>query len=362
MNKKWVAALLSMMMLLLVGVTGAFASGPKEFQAEITLDGEKVALDKSVYIANGRTLLPYRALAEMIGAIVNYDAASKVVTVQKDSNVYVLSLGSKVAMINGTAVELDVPAQLIGDSTYVPIRFLSENLGAFVQYDGAAKKISLTTKNDPSFKVFGVNSGDILYTNEVKVSVAAFNHALMDFRTNMEPKEGQGHVHLWLDTEAADPKAAYKLISGDPVTFKDVAPGDHTLTILLVGNNHKPLATDGKQVITFKTAPTPTVKVTGPKEGEVIVGNKVTVTTEVMDFILSDFRTNTAVASGEGHLHIWLDSDVTNPKIAYKQINGEPVTFDNVQPGDHTLTVQLVGANHKPIQPVVKHVVHFKTK
>lgn len=65
--------------------------------------------------------------------------------------------------------------------------------------------------------------------------------------------------------------------------------------------------------------------------------------------------------AGEGHLHLWLDSDVSNPNAAIKQINQEPVVFDRVKAGEHRLAVQLVGANHKPILPEVKQVVHFKT-
>ncbi len=47
--------------------------------------------------------------------------------------------------------------------------------------------------------------------------------------------------------------------------------------------------------------------------------------------------------------------------MAVKQISGPPVTFDNVKPGKHPLTVQLVGADHRPIQPEVKQIVHFTT-
>jgi plastocyanin len=362
MKKKSLALLLSLTLIFSIGVVSASAANSTQPEINITLNGKSVSLGQQPVVVNGRTLVPYRAIAEKLEGTVNYDGASKSVTVAKGSNVYVLGLDSKVATINGVEVYLDVPAQLISNSTFVPLRFLSENLGIQVGYESATKTVSMNTNSAPAFNVFGVTQGDILYTNQVKVSVTAFNHVLADFRTNMEAKEGQGHVHLWLDTDPSNPKLAYKLIKGEPVVFDDVEPGEHTLTIQLVGNDHKPVAPEVKKVITFETAVAPTVIIDGPKEGEVIAGDKVTVNTKVTDFLLSDFRTKNTLAAGEGHIHIWLDTDVTNPKLAYKQVDDQPATFDNLKPGDHTLTVQLVGANHKPIQPAVKQVVHFKTK
>jgi outer membrane lipoprotein-sorting protein len=252
MNKKWTSGLLSLALASSIGV-GAFAAESAKSDLKVTFNGESLSLAQSAVIVNDRMLLPYRAVSEQLGATVNYDEASKSVTVMKGANVYVLTLGSKLATVNGVEVSLDVPAQSINHSTYVPVRFLSENLGVQVGYDSATKTVSLNTSSASAFKVSGVNQGDILYTNQVKVAVAAFNHELADFRTNTEAKDGQGHIHLWLDTNAANPKLAYKLINGEPVVFDNVKPGDHTLTVQLVGANHKPISPAVKQVIHFKT-------------------------------------------------------------------------------------------------------------
>jgi plastocyanin/uncharacterized protein YegJ (DUF2314 family) len=362
MKKKLLALLLSLTLIFTVGVVSALAANHTQPKINVTLDGKDLSLGQQPVIQNGRTLVPYRAIGEKLGASVSYDGATKSVTVTKGSNVYVLTLGSKVATINGVEVGLDVPAQLMNNSTFVPLRFLSENLGIGVGYEGASKTVSLKTKSAPAFSVYGVKQGDVLYTNQVKVSVAAFNYSVADFRTNMEVKDGQGHIHLWLDTDTANPKIAYKLINGEPVVFDNVEPGEHTLTIQLVGNNHKPVTPEAKKVITFKTSAAPTLNVVAPTEGSTITGDKVTVQVSVDNYELADFRSNSTSKEGQGHVHIWLDTDVTNPKVAYKLINDEPVIFDNVKPGEHTLTVQLVGNDHKPISPAIKKVVHFKTK
>jgi plastocyanin len=362
MKKTWLPFILSFALIFSMSITTVFAAGAVKTDMKVLLDGDNLSEAQSAHIVNNRIFLPYRAFAEKLGGTVAYDPAVKSVTVTNGSNVYVLTIGSKIAVVNGVQVTLDVPAQLIGNSTYVPVRFLAENMGVKVGYDHAARTVSLNTNATSAFKVFGVQQGDVLYTDQVQVSVAAFHHELADFRSNTQAAEGQGHIHLWLDTDPANPKLAYKLINGEPVIFDNVAPGDHTLTIQLVGNDHKPVTPVVKQTITFKTAAAPSLSIEGPKEGDIIAGDKVTVKVNVSNHDVVDFRTNAAPKAGQGHVHLWLDTDVTNPKIAYKLINGEPVVFDNVAPGHHTLTVQLVGNDHKPISPAVKQVVHFNTK
>jgi len=218
-----------------------------------TFNGKAITFSEQPLLSHGRLLVPYRPIAEAIGAVVGYEAATKTVKVTKGTNTYLLPLESKTATLNGVPVALDEPARVVKGVTMVPIRFVSENLGVDVKYDAAKQTVSLQSTNKPSLRILGPTKDAILYTDKVKVGVAVFNHALTDFRTHMEPHEGQGHVHIWLDTDASDPKVAYKMINGEPAVFEHVKPGKHTLTVQLVGNNHQPIKPEVKQVITFTT-------------------------------------------------------------------------------------------------------------
>ncbi|MEB3100595.1 hypothetical protein [Ferviditalea candida] len=51
------------------------------------------------------------------------------------------------------------------------------------------------------------------------------------------------------------------------MSFDHLQPGKHTLTVQLVGNNHKPLTPDVKKTITFTTAAVPKLTVSGVTEG-----------------------------------------------------------------------------------------------
>ncbi|MCL5982580.1 MAG: stalk domain-containing protein, partial [Firmicutes bacterium] len=89
------------------------------------------------FIENGRTMVPLRFLGEQLGAVVRFDSAKKEVTLTKGTVTIQLHLGEKTARVSqdGAAprtVVLDVPARVARGRTVVPLRFMSEALGAAV--------------------------------------------------------------------------------------------------------------------------------------------------------------------------------------------------------------------------------------
>ncbi len=90
--------------------------------------------DASIIIKDDRTLVPVRLISETLGAKVDWDQPTKTVTITTDENEVVLILDTTAAIVNGEAKVLDVPATAFNESTYVPLRFIGEALGAEVQY------------------------------------------------------------------------------------------------------------------------------------------------------------------------------------------------------------------------------------
>jgi tetratricopeptide (TPR) repeat protein len=105
------------------------------------VNGEHPNFDVPPVIKEGRTLIPFRAIAEALQADVAYEYETKTITVSKNGVEVKLVLGESTAYINGQAVQLDVPAQLEKGRTLVPIRFLSEALNANVQWDAQSQSI-----------------------------------------------------------------------------------------------------------------------------------------------------------------------------------------------------------------------------
>nr|WP_239565154.1 copper amine oxidase N-terminal domain-containing protein [Brevibacillus fulvus] len=111
----------------------------------VFINGQLQTFSKPPIEINGRTLVPLRAIFEALGAKVDWDEATQTVTATKDNNTIKLTIGSKIAYKNGEKIYLDVPAQLLnGDTTMVPIRFVSEALGAKVGWDAYTQSVLIT--------------------------------------------------------------------------------------------------------------------------------------------------------------------------------------------------------------------------
>lgn len=111
-------------------------------------DGERVwvrgrAVQAAPVISQGRSLVPFRALSEALGAEVGWEAETRTVTIVRDGKTVQLAIGSDVAYLNGEPVQLEVPATIIGNATYVPLRAVAELLDAEVEYDPETGAITL---------------------------------------------------------------------------------------------------------------------------------------------------------------------------------------------------------------------------
>ena len=149
----------------------------------IRLNDKILGFAQPPVIESDRTLVPMRFLFEQMGAEVDWDDATQTATatisntVAKgfvdsaaavglaeqgtaidskakplaantagDTNSVTFSIDDTNATVNGEAATMDVPARLINDQTFVPLRFLSENLGYDVQWDESTNTAIITTE------------------------------------------------------------------------------------------------------------------------------------------------------------------------------------------------------------------------
>lgn len=92
-------------------------------------------------IRDGTTLVPFRTTFEALGYKVEWNGAEKRVTGKKEGVVIELTLGSLTAKVNGKAAKLPVPAQIIKNSTMIPLRFVSESSGYTVTPEKVSGKM-----------------------------------------------------------------------------------------------------------------------------------------------------------------------------------------------------------------------------
>lgn len=102
---------------------------------KIYVEGKKPLFDVEPQVIEGRTLVPFRALAETLGATVTWDPATSAVSITKGDSIVKFVIGTSKAEVNGVTVVLAIPAQVIEGRTMVPLRFVGEALNAEVTFD-----------------------------------------------------------------------------------------------------------------------------------------------------------------------------------------------------------------------------------
>ncbi len=117
--------------------------GVAEMPLRVVVNGDKVSFpDAQPFIdANGRTQVPVRFVSEALGAKVDWKGDTQKVTVALNSRNVVLTIGLKKYEINNKSYQMDTVALLQESRTFVPIRFVSEALGASVVWDQATKSV-----------------------------------------------------------------------------------------------------------------------------------------------------------------------------------------------------------------------------
>lgn len=117
-------------------------------QRIVKLNGEYVVNDVAPVVKEGRTMLPARFVLEALGAAVVWDAAAQKVTVTKDDTVIEIYIGQPYALVDDTPVQLDTPAFIENGRTYLPLRFLAENIGADVEWNGETQEVSVLAETE----------------------------------------------------------------------------------------------------------------------------------------------------------------------------------------------------------------------
>ncbi|MBQ9518720.1 MAG: copper amine oxidase N-terminal domain-containing protein [Firmicutes bacterium] len=111
----------------------------------LVIDGETVQTDTPPQItAEGRTIVPLRVISETLGADVVWEQEEKKVIAEKDGRILELKIGEKFIYNDGEAMEIDSPAQIINGRTMVPVRVVSESFGCVVDWDGETKTVYIS--------------------------------------------------------------------------------------------------------------------------------------------------------------------------------------------------------------------------
>lgn len=116
-------------------------------------------------IIGGRTLVPMRVIFQELGSSITWDNVSKTATARKENTTIKLTINQKVAYKNGKSIALDVPGTVKNGRTLVPLRFVSESLGALVGWEGQSKTVIISACDYKEVTVSRVVDGDTIEVN-----------------------------------------------------------------------------------------------------------------------------------------------------------------------------------------------------
>lgn len=103
---------------------------------------EPIVLEAAPFVtATGHTMVPVKVISEIAGTEAKWNAETNEASFEADGRTVVVTIGSTVAVVNGERVEMPEPAAIVNGRTFVPLRFITENLGADVTWEAETKSV-----------------------------------------------------------------------------------------------------------------------------------------------------------------------------------------------------------------------------
>lgn len=143
-----------LVILILLLSLNVFVSGVMADSIKVIVNGLEINFtDIKPFISEkGRTMVPLRFVSQALGAEVEWNGVNQSIVIEYNDKKIEMVVGDIKGKINGSEVLFELGPQLVGDRTVVPLRFISETLGAQVEWDGKSNTITITTLVDSDNK------------------------------------------------------------------------------------------------------------------------------------------------------------------------------------------------------------------
>ena len=142
MGKKKIGLLLGAILLVCLVIPLGAAVG----DIRVYVDGTEVTFldQKPVINKDNRTLVPIRFVTRALGGEVNWLDSSQTVEIKYSGKIISLTVGENFAWLDGQKKVFDTTTIIMNDRVMIPLRFVSECLGAYVHWNGATYEIFIT--------------------------------------------------------------------------------------------------------------------------------------------------------------------------------------------------------------------------
>jgi len=161
-------------------------------ELEVEVNGERMSFtDAQPYIdeQTGSTMVPAREIAEKLGAEVEWDRSLEQVTLHNQRYNTILTIGQNYASVNGKTVKLDAQAVIKSDRTMVPLRAVSEGLGADVDWVDE-RNLAVITSADKAQRSTWIWDSKLIETESDSILQFAANQKLTSIYLRYETYPG----------------------------------------------------------------------------------------------------------------------------------------------------------------------------
>ncbi|MBQ8301244.1 MAG: copper amine oxidase N-terminal domain-containing protein [Clostridia bacterium] len=233
-------------------VMTASAAVLAEEPIKILVNDVQISFDAEPFIENDRTLVPMRAIFEALGAQVAWDGEDRtVISYDPVSDVSItMQIDSDVMFVGETAVKLDVPAKIVSDRTFVPLRAISESMNSEVNWDGATRTVTI----EKSMEAVQVENPWVEYETIDELN-AALNEA-DDIKYGVADIAAEGYTvkayRYMPTTNMTEIIYSFKDDGGEAEVAIRMMPGDTDISVISGGTKIEDCQIEGSAVEIYK--------------------------------------------------------------------------------------------------------------
>lgn len=203
--------------LLLLSLLFVFQSAQTMPMVSVLVDGQVIPLSQRPIINNGRVLVPLRGVFEQLGAAVSYNPSTRTITAVRTGTNIMLTLESQIATVNGASETLDTTPMNLNGVVLVPLRFVSESLGALVSWMPNTRTVNIVSR-----------TGGIITTSPTSIPPVQTGTALIT-GISLSPQSAKAGDTVTITlTGSRGGMGIITLSNGQRIALTENAPGTYT--------------------------------------------------------------------------------------------------------------------------------------
>lgn len=125
-----------------------------------SINSENKNMDAAPFIKDNRTFVPIRFIVSALNGDVSWDNENRIVNINYNDKSIEVPINKNTILVNNEEQQIDSPAIIKNNRTFVPIRFIAENLGMQIDFDNNAREVTIvenTKKGNAQAEVISDN-------------------------------------------------------------------------------------------------------------------------------------------------------------------------------------------------------------